>query len=168
MSWELLRTDYKDAVPDGPVKYMAIENPDGTVTFQDVTNYVVKEKAFFGAYDANQINAAVNAIMSALENGTDLYEVFQKFFVDQEKLFAARVAEYEENQHSTIAAWFDLMRDQLTVDAAIKLQEQINAMKYYYVIEKTLYIPQTSASVSEGMLMLGTMEQEVGNESGES
>ena len=40
-----------------------------------MTQYTVYDESFFGAYDANRINTAVNAIMAALENGTDLYEV---------------------------------------------------------------------------------------------
>lgn len=87
MSWELLRTDYKDAAWSGLKKYLEIRNPDGTISLQDVTSYTVYEESFFGALDANRINTAVNAIMAALENGTDLYEVFTQFFDTQQKLF---------------------------------------------------------------------------------
>lgn len=88
MSWELLRTDYKDAVYNGLRKYAFINNSDGTVSLQDVTQYTVYSESFFGANDANRINTAVNAIMAALENGTDLYEVFTQFFEEQKKEFS--------------------------------------------------------------------------------
>ena len=87
MAWELLRTDYKDAVWNGQKKYLEIRNDDGTISLQDVTVYLVYEESFFGALDANRINTAVNAIMAALENGTDLYEVFTQFFEQQKVLF---------------------------------------------------------------------------------
>ena len=83
MSFELLRTDYEDAAFEGLRKYSIVENEDGTKSFVDVTQYTQREKAFFGANDANRINTAVNAIMASLEEGTDLYEVFSQFFEDQ-------------------------------------------------------------------------------------
>lgn len=156
MSWELLKTNYKDAAFEGMRKYSMIENSDGTVSFVDVTVYTVKDQAFFGANDANKINTAVNAILAALEDGTDLYEVFSNFFEDQEDLFAAKMESYMSTQQTTFGTWFDAMKNQLSTDAAGKLQNQINNMSYYYVIEKTLFLPQTSVSASEGVLMLGT------------
>lgn len=87
MAFELLRTDYVDATFEGLRRYLVSENGDGSVSFHDITNYTVKEKSFFGAKDANTINTAVNAILAALENGTDLYEVFTQFFELQKTLF---------------------------------------------------------------------------------
>lgn len=87
MAWKLLRTDYVDATFEGLRRYLMSENSDGSVSFHDITNYTVKEDAFFGAKDANTINTAVNAILAALENGTDLYEVFTQFFELQKTLF---------------------------------------------------------------------------------
>lgn len=87
MAFELLRTDYVDATFEGLRRYLMSENGDGSVSFHDVTNYTMQEKSFFGAKDANTINTAVNAILAALENGTDLYEVFTQFFELQKTLF---------------------------------------------------------------------------------
>lgn len=55
MAWTLLPTNYTDAVWDGLKKYSEVNNPDGTVSFRDVTVYTNKEKSFFGAKDANRI-----------------------------------------------------------------------------------------------------------------
>lgn len=63
MSWEDLRTNYTDAVWSGLKKYIQISNSDGTVSFQDVTAYTQQENSFFGANDANQMNAAINELM---------------------------------------------------------------------------------------------------------
>lgn len=87
MSWKRLSTDYKDISWSGLKKYTQIDNDDGTVSFRDDTKYTNKESSFFGAKDANQINEAVNYIMTKLENGTDLYSVFQEFFDTQKELF---------------------------------------------------------------------------------
>ena len=87
MAWKMLPTDYTDAVWSGLKKYSQIDNSDGTVSFQDVTVYSGKEKSFFGAKDANQMNEALNTIMSMVENGTNLYEAFQTYFATQKTLF---------------------------------------------------------------------------------
>lgn len=87
MAWQMLPTDYTDAVWAGLKKYNLIENQDGTISLSDVTVYSGKEKSFFGAMDANRMNEALNTIMSMLENGTDLYTAFQTYFEVQKGLF---------------------------------------------------------------------------------
>ena len=87
MGWKRLSTDYKDISWSGLKKYTQIDNDDGTISFRDDTRYTNKESSFFGAKDANQINEAVNYIMTKLENGTDLYSTFQEFFNTQRELF---------------------------------------------------------------------------------
>ena len=89
MAWKALKTDYKDMAWSGLKKYTQIDNNDGTLSFQDVTAYTDKEKSFFGAKDANQMNEALNYIMTKLENGTDLYSEFQEFFRSQKERFLA-------------------------------------------------------------------------------
>lgn len=91
MAWKLLPVDYTDAVWSGLKRYSQIANEDGTVSFQDVTQYSNKEKSFFGALDANRMNEALNTIMSMVENGTDLYEAFQIYFADQKDFFKVKV-----------------------------------------------------------------------------
>ena len=39
MNWSRLPTDYTDAVWDGKKKYNLIQNDDGTISLEDVTNY---------------------------------------------------------------------------------------------------------------------------------
>lgn len=87
MAFELLPTDYTDAVWSGLRKYTQVTNSDGTISFNDVTVYTNKENSFFGAKDANKMNEALNYIMSMLESGTDLYEEFQEYFTVQKSLF---------------------------------------------------------------------------------
>lgn len=66
MGWENLRTDYTDATWTGLKRYNEITNDDGTVSFQDITTYSNREKSFFGATDANRMNATLNNIMNTL------------------------------------------------------------------------------------------------------
>lgn len=104
MAWELLPVDYTDVVWSGLKKYNMVENDDGTVSFQDVTRYSQKEKSFFGAYQANKMNEALNTIMSMVENGTDLYEAFQNYFKGQKNLFEAEADSKQSDFNDYIAS----------------------------------------------------------------
>jgi hypothetical protein len=146
MAWQLLPVDYTDAVWAGLKRYNQINNEDGSVSFQDITSYIGKEKSFFGAKDANRMNEALNTIMSMVENGTDLYTAFQNYFAEQKTLFEqeadskatefdnytdnleqeykASMAAFESQQQQIYNAWFQAMKDQLSKDAAGNLQNQ--------------------------------------------
>ena len=91
MAWQMLPTDYTDAVWAGLKRYTEITNDDGTVSFQDVTQYSNRDNSFFGAQDANRMNEALNTIMSMVENGTDLYTDFQNYFTTQKAAFKEEV-----------------------------------------------------------------------------
>lgn len=90
MAWALLPTNYTDAIWAGLKRYTEITNEDGTVSFQDVTQYSNRENSFFGAKDANRMNEALNTIMSMVESGTDLYTAFQNYFTTQQAAFKAK------------------------------------------------------------------------------
>ena len=104
MAWELLPTNYTDAVWNGLKKYQEITNEDGTVSFQDVTQYTNRDNSFFGAKDANRMNEALNVIMSMVENGTDLYTAFQNYFTVQQTAFTAKADQIAEDFDAYIAA----------------------------------------------------------------
>ena len=53
-----LKTDYKDAMFQGSRKYQMIQNDDGTVSFEDVTEYTQTGDSF-GAKDINETNTEV-------------------------------------------------------------------------------------------------------------
>ena len=77
MTWKNLPTDYTDAAWVGAKKYSLTNNDDGTVSITDETVYTQKEKSFFGAKDANQINGAMNTLASWFDN-LDQYETALK------------------------------------------------------------------------------------------
>lgn len=114
-AFEMLKTDYVDAVFDGLRKYLMISNSDGTFSFPDVTKYTVKEGAFIGAKDINMMNTAMNLIMAALNNGTDLYEVFSDFFVEQQNLFTQTADEYNTDFFEYIVALKETMDEQWSI-----------------------------------------------------
>ena len=68
MAWTKLPTDYTDAIWNGNRKYNMITNSDGTVSFEDVTEYTNKENSFFGATEANQMNAGMNELAENMES----------------------------------------------------------------------------------------------------
>lgn len=68
MAWTKLPTDYQDAVWNGNRKYKMITNSDGTVSFKDVTEYSQKENSFFGADEANAMNAGMNELAENMES----------------------------------------------------------------------------------------------------
>lgn len=69
MAWTDLPTNYEDVTWAGRKRYSMIDNGDGTVSFDDVTEYTHLAESFFGAGDANSMNAAINMIMAIIGNG---------------------------------------------------------------------------------------------------
>lgn len=67
MALEKLRTDYTDATFEGLRKYNEVKNEDGTVSFDDVTSYMNKEKAYYTAREVNDGNQKINNVIDALE-----------------------------------------------------------------------------------------------------
>lgn len=162
MAWELLPTDYKDAVWTGLKRYTEVTNDDGTVSFQDVTRYTNKEKSFFGAKEANRMNEALNTIMSMVENGTDLYTAFQNYFIAQKAAFENKadatsddfkayieglkidyrneITDFEAAQEQIFNIWFSFVKEQLSGDVAgnllnicNELQERMSSLEYMII-----------------------------------
>ena len=75
-----LRTDYKDDIFTGNRKYNQIENPDNSISFQDVTDYA-QQGDTYGAAEINETNEAINSLSSSVDtledeftaNGNRLY-----------------------------------------------------------------------------------------------
>lgn len=65
MAWTNLKTNYKNASWSGNKKYMQTVNPDGTVSFEDRTQYTNLDASFIGAEDVNAICGAINTIMQS-------------------------------------------------------------------------------------------------------
>lgn len=141
MAWELLRVDYTDASWTGLKKYNQISNHDGTVSFQDVTQYNNLDNSFYGARDANRVNEAINTIMSMIEGNNNLYTAFQNYFNTQKSQFRSRgdasiseientyrthMNDYEREQVAAFTTWFNGIKNQLNGNAVGNLQNQVN------------------------------------------
>ena len=68
-----LKTDYKDDVFTGKRKYTEINNGDGTISFNDVTEYTQTGDTY-GATQINEINEVVNTLDSESYKSTDAAE----------------------------------------------------------------------------------------------
>lgn len=66
----MLRTDFRNSEYDGLRKYRMIQNDDGTVSFQDVTDYRVVGDTF-GGVEINATNQTVNNIEEKLNGIPD-------------------------------------------------------------------------------------------------
>lgn len=125
MAWTPLKENYTDAIWAGLKKYNLIENSDDTVSLQDVTVYSNKENSFFGAKDANAMNAAINVIMAMLESGTDLYTNFQNYFANQQTLFEETADEKQAGLTAYVAdleAQGDALIQQIETDYSAEIQ----------------------------------------------
>ena len=60
---------------------------------------------------------------------------------------------WQSDYETTLNAWFENMKGQITKDAAVNLQSQIDDLKYIYQKDKTVYIPSTVASVVDTTLV---------------
>lgn len=144
MAWETLKTDYTDAIWVGKKRYNQITNSDGTLSFDDVTEYSQQENSFYGADDANSTNEAINYIMKALENDTDLYTDFKTYFENQKTAFSstgetmmrdlqegyqARIEEYESEQEDTFEEWIASLKAKLDSTDVAKLQSEIETLE---------------------------------------
>lgn len=144
MAWETLKTDYTDAIWVGKKRYNQITNSDGTLSFDDVTEYSQQENSFYGADDANSTNEAINYIMKALENDTDLYTDFKTYFENQKTAFSstgetmmrdlqegyqARIEEYESEQEDTFEEWIASLKAKFDSTDVAKLQSEIEALE---------------------------------------
>lgn len=65
-----LKTNFKDALPNGVLKYRLVQNEDGTVSFVDVTEYAqIGDR--FGAKEVNEIARVINGIPESI---CDVYD----------------------------------------------------------------------------------------------
>lgn len=75
-----LPTNYKDDVlgdsMDGKRRYRVIENSDGTISLEDVTEYS-QTGSDFGAFDINQINEEINKMLPKTGEASNTTAVFQ-------------------------------------------------------------------------------------------
>ena len=96
MAYEFLPTNFKDDIINAEInerrKYRMIQNDDGTVSFEDVTDYLQKGD-LFGSGNVNDINRKINGI-----NGTTTVSYIISRRMEKCKLVDYTVSEIEYNE----------------------------------------------------------------------
>lgn len=164
MNWSRLPTDYTDAVWDGKKKYNLIQNDDGTISLEDVTNYTNLEKSFFGAKDANHMNAGINAIMTMnVDQVSKIDQTDTLYLSDGNELrkipFSVLLSALSNgvDDLSALKATLNLLNGKLTELAStdyltVGLSEKFKLSKGTY--EDPLYLPMSSVTRSYGQMLL--------------
>lgn len=164
MNWSRLPTDYTDAVWDGKKKYNLIQNDDGTISLEDVTNYTNLEKSFFGAKDANHMNAGINAIMTMnVDQVSKIDQTDTLYLSDGNELrkipFSVLLSALSNgvDDLSALKASLNLLNGKLTELAStdyltVCLSENFKLSKGTY--EDPLYLPMSSVMQSYGQMLL--------------
>lgn len=164
MNWSRLPTDYSDAVWDGKKKYNLIQNDDGTISLEDVTNYTNLEKSFFGAKDANHMNAGINAIMTMdVDQVSKIDQTDTLYLSDGNELrkipFSVLLSALSNgvDDLSALKASLNLLNGKLTELAStdyltVGLSEKFKLSKGTY--EDPLYLPLSSVTRSYGQMLL--------------
>lgn len=164
MNWSRLPTDYTDAVWDGKKKYNLIQNDDGTISLEDVTNYTNLEKSFFGAKDANHMNEGINAIMTMnVDQVSKIDQTDTLYLSDGNELrkipFSVLLSALSNgvDDLSALKASLNLLNGKLTELAStdyltVCLSENFKLSKGTY--ENPLYLPMSSVARSDGQMLL--------------
>jgi len=123
-----------------------------TIFNEFMTRSTVEQTAFETDFEAN-----ANAWQEDSQNNHAAWE--EEFRSNSQSWRQDEETSHEtwENNYRTAAEnWYETIRDQLSTDAAVALQNQINDLKYFYVQDGTLFIPNTRASVNDGVLIVST------------
>lgn len=132
---KLLNTDYTDSSWQGLKKYIEIKNSDNTVSFQDVTQYQNRERSFFGAKAANAMSEALNRILSAIDNGTNLYQTFSNYFETQKRQFEASGNQILQGYNSLIES----LKGQTSSTIETAKQDYINKLKEFEKLQQAVF-----------------------------
>ena len=117
------------------------------------TEYIESREQQFDAWAAQQ-QSNYEAWIGEQET---TYELWYNNMVDA---VTTEVDTFESTNEAAFATWFEHIAGQLSEDAATHLQEQIDAICFFYVDNTTLYLPNTAASVSGDTITIGTTTQE--------
>ena len=100
MAWTNLPTNFINLVWSGLKKYRQYNNPDSTVSFEDVTEYVETEGTQMSAEQLNQMTGAVNQLMTGIasEFSTSTY-----YYIGDYCMYEGQLYRFTSNHSS--GAW---------------------------------------------------------------
>ncbi len=87
----------------------------------------------------------------------DVSYVMNKLYEETKQLLTDMQVEFDNVRdiiNTAFYNWYQHLQDELDANQAANLQMQIDALKYWYVQDTTLYVPQTAASVADGTLII--------------
>lgn len=151
-----LKTNYKDDVLDTSKnekrKFRMIQNDDGTVSFDDATEYTQQGDAF-GAADINATNAKINEQNQSLTNkniatvicrpNTTIYDndsqdLYTEFTCEQNpndfNLFTAIVSAAYMQTPVYIKEWYSETEDCINISASRTIPVDKHYYNYYYTM----------------------------------
>ena len=143
--WETFSADAEDEFSD----FM-------TDSRNEYNDFMFASNAAFVAF-MNRVEPAFNDFIAAGQDEIDemlegLGSEFESFWTD----FQSRMNTYLSNAQNTIETWFEHIQGQISEDAAVHLQAEIDAIKFIYVNQNRLVLPNTAASLSGSRLILST------------
>ena len=158
--------------PVGPVSefvtyhvlaYVTVKNGDTAVTASMIENAIGTSITPFvtgvlQTIDAtellNQWQAQWNEWITNKKSSSDIE--WSNFMNKAETTWNTWYSEATSSETTLFSNWFENIKGQLSTDAAGKLQSEIDAITNIYVDGNTLYLPNTTASVTDdGILVLG-------------
>lgn len=139
----------------------------GTVTEMDFSQFVIQFEDYYANFVdesgneyttwKNDRNADYATWKGNQETDYGTWVTEQKAIHEQwEEDFEGDSEEWKDSFETALANWYSQMQGQISEDAAVNLQTQINSLKYFYVQDGILYIPNTRASVVDGILVVST------------
>lgn len=148
-------------------QYQAIFNEFIAAATSEENNFVIDRNAEQSAYESAR-NAEYAAWKQDVEDDHSTWETnyqaeaasfrqdAESDHNDWENDFQDDAETWQNSFQSTLEAWFSNMQGQISSDAAVNLQNQIDSLKYMYVQDGILYLPNTRASVTNGILTIST------------
>ena len=128
-----------------------------------IENWTAAQEAAFTAYVNEfqlQMSEWENAYKSDADDWKDNFEAVMDYWKgnyisnaeDWENTFESDSTNWWNNFSTALINWFENMQGQISSDAAVHLQAEIDALKYFYVQDGVLYFPNTHVSVSNGVM----------------
>ena len=124
----------------------------GTVTEMDFSQFTAQFRAYYNEFiqESGQEydewkearNEAHEQWEENFQNDTQVWR--QGVEADQEAWeddFETDSSTWQANFQTALLNWYSQMQGQISTDAAVNLQNQINSLKYFYVQDGVLYVP---------------------------
>lgn len=149
-----------DVVHYHPLAYVTIKNGDTSIIASAIENAIGLENTPYVTGILETVEASDLLVQwqaqwdEWIANKRDVD--WTEFKEQAESTWNTWYSDTTSSEMTLFSNWFENVKGQLTEDAAGKLQDQIDAITNIYVQGTTLYLPNTTASVTDdGILVLG-------------